>query len=345
MGPGPTFKGGPVPPPIQNKTVIKSPVPDRSADYQRAWDNRNNPLAKGEIRNTWTKMSPEEKAAAKEWAKTNNKNWQEMGLPEQRDTYDKVLEYLLSEGCTLKESNYIMTYIVEQGMPPQEVIGRGIANLLGLDKPHPSQVFAQGLRKMLFPNKPQEVKAPKPPAPKITKVASPAAKPTVAKPNPYRPGATIRATGPNMDKFPELQRFADQGRRIAEPVVKTAGALAALRNITPAGVAAAVMAPRPTADGTLTAAMKRGDVAPPAPKLPAPEKPKPVVKPVTQKPPVQTAPKPKSVAAPKPATKPEVKGPQWPTLTPPPPVEKKSSLADTVKDIRGAIERSKERQK
>jgi hypothetical protein len=265
------------------------------------------------------------------------------------DVYDQVLNYLITEGCTSEESNYIMSYIVEQGMHPQEVIGRGIANILGFDKPHPTQVFAQGLRKMLYPNKPQEVKAPKPPAPKLTKVASPAAKPTstTAKPNPYRPGATIRATGPNLDKFPELQRFADQGRRIAEPVVKTAGALAALRNVTPYGVAAAVMAPRPTGDATLTAAMKRGDVAPPAPKLPAPEKPKPVVKPVTQKPPVQAAPKPKpkSVAAPKPASKPEVKGPQWPTLTPPPPVEKKPSLSDTVKDIRGAIERSKERQK
>jgi hypothetical protein len=87
-------------------------------------------------------------------------------------------------------------------------------------------------------------------------------KPTTAKPNPYRPGATVRATGPNMNKFPQLQRFADQGRRIAEPVVKSVSALAALRNITPAGVAAAVSAPRPTASGTLTSALKRGDYKP-----------------------------------------------------------------------------------
>jgi hypothetical protein len=87
-------------------------------------------------------------------------------------------------------------------------------------------------------------------------------KPTTAKPNPYRPGATVRATGPNMNKFPQLQRFSDQGRRIAEPVVKSVSALAALRNITPAGVAAAVSAPRPTASGTLTSALKRGDYKP-----------------------------------------------------------------------------------
>ena len=384
--PAPTSTTQTPKPPTTSTQTPKAPVPDRSSDYQRAWDNRNNPFAKGRIRDAWSKMSPEERAAAKEWAKANNKNWQEMNLPEQIDAtkyggpenllrkiikdkkyggeviplsptktanvpkdvkeehslYDEVLEYLLSEGCTLRESNYIMTYVVEQGMHPQEIMARGVANILGLDKPHPTQVFAQGLRKMLFPNKPVEVKAPKPPTPKVTKVASPAVKPTVAKPNPYRPGATIRATGPNLDKFPELQRFADQGRRIAEPVAKTAGALATLSRVTPLGVAAAVMAPRPTGDATLTAAMKRGDVAPPAPKLPAPEKPKPVVRTVAQKP---TVSKSKPVAATKPVSKPEVKGPQWPTLIPPPPVEKKPSLADTVKDIRGAIERSKERQK
>ena len=87
-------------------------------------------------------------------------------------------------------------------------------------------------------------------------------KPTTAKPNPYRPGATVRATGPNMDKFPQLQRFANQVRRVAEPVSRFAGAAAGLTRITPAGVAAAVSAPRPTASGTLTAALKRGDYKP-----------------------------------------------------------------------------------
>lgn len=248
---------------------------------------------------------------------------------EYEDLYDKVLDYLVSEGCTLEESNYIMLYVVEQGMHPQEIVARGIANVLGLDKPHPTEIFARGLKKMLYPNKPVEVKAPKPPA-------KPAVKPAAAKPNTYRPGATIRATGPNMDKFPELQRFADQGRKIAEPVARTAGALAALRNITPAGVAAAVMAPRPTGDATLTAAMKRGDVAPPAPKLPLPEKPKPTAKPAV-----------KPVAA-KPAVKPVTSKPETPkfgTIPPLPPLEKKPSIADTLKDIRGSIERSKERQK
>jgi hypothetical protein len=89
-------------------------------------------------------------------------------------------------------------------------------------------------------------------------------KPTssVTKPNTYRPGATVRATGPNMNKFPQLQRFANQARKVAEPVSRVSGALAGLSRITPAGVAAAVSAPRPTASGTLTSALKRGAYKP-----------------------------------------------------------------------------------
>lgn len=103
----------------------------------------------------------------------------------------------------------------------------------------------------------------KPTAAPAAATAKPTAKPVSStKPNPYRPGATVRATGPNMDKFPQLQRFANQARKVAEPVSKVAGAIAALRNISPAGVAAAVSAPRPTADATLTGALKRGDYKP-----------------------------------------------------------------------------------
>lgn len=116
-----------------------------------------------------------------------------------------------------------------------------------------------------LPNPPR---APKPawekpalgPSPKPT--TTKATPTSTAKSNSYRPGATVRATGPNMNKFPQLQRFANQGRRIAEPVAKSVSALAALRNITPAGVAAAVSAPRPTAPGTLSSALRRGDYKP-----------------------------------------------------------------------------------
>jgi hypothetical protein len=137
----------------------------------------------------------------------------------------------------------------------QRLIGRTGGGLMGTTKP--TNI---------------EPRAPKPawkstPKPTSTSTAKPTAKPTstpkpTAKPNPYRPGATVRATGPNMDKFPQLQRFANQARKVAEPVSKVAGAVAGLTRITPAGVAAAVSAPRPTGDATLTGALKRGDYKP-----------------------------------------------------------------------------------
>jgi len=72
----------------------------------------------------------------------------------------------------------------------------------------------------------------------------PAPKPTTTKPTPT---STTKPT----TKLPGANR-----------VGQVAGVLAGLRGITPAGVAAAVSAPRPTASGTLTAALKRGDYKP-----------------------------------------------------------------------------------
>ena len=89
-------------------------------------------------------------------------------------------------------------------------------------------------------------------------------KPSI-KPNTYRPGATIRATGPNLDKFPQLQRFAGQTTQIAKPIVKTTATRLAsnlIRRSPQTAVAAAVLAPKSTADGTLTSALRRGDYKP-----------------------------------------------------------------------------------
>ena len=138
---------------------------------------------------------------------------------EEVDIYDIILSSLLDEGYTEEESNQIMVLIIENQMSPPEVFGRGLANMLGFDRPHPTQVFGRAF-KAAFMNKPQTVQAPKPQnPPRVSPVGKPPSgkKPstTPSKPNPYRPGATVRATGPNMDKFPELQRFANQGTRIA----------------------------------------------------------------------------------------------------------------------------------
>ena len=68
---------------------------------------------------------------------------------EEYSVYDEVLEYLLGEGYSEDESNEIMVYFIEQGMPPQEVFTRGLVNMLGLDKPHPTTVFLRALPKVL----------------------------------------------------------------------------------------------------------------------------------------------------------------------------------------------------
>ena len=537
MGPGPTFRGGPVPPPIAKQTPQTS-VPDRSSDYQRAWDNRNNPLAKGQIRNTWNKMSPEEKAAAKEWAKANNKNWQEMGLPESVNLYDQVLEILLDEGYTEQESNQIMVELVNEaawndflkavqsrtgigkpgvgpGQVAKNVLRAGISDILGTSigagsapsasapvkaptvrtqspapivrtstakirtapkganiapdpwkggttgnkinditqKPTAKPTTTRALTGSSGPNvrgalpsssssarggaitptaKPGSVtpaakpvsgkpvstriqpvtvreipssskglpgsnvrgllpqgvrnvlpdpwkqasdtvsgarnlwsrvqQATKPQAqlkPTQTNVRGllPAAKPTTAtqaaKPTAAKPTTATQAAKPatsvRSQQFQDVQRLnrmtggglmgelprakpaskpapkptgvdklvpkpAKAAKPAAKPqtpgggskILQGLGTLASLRNLTPFGVAAAVMAPRPTADGTLTAAMKRGDVAPPAPKLPAP------AKPAAAKP----APKPAAKPAPKPAAKPAAKSVAKPASKP-----------------------------
>lgn len=119
----------------------KPTVPDRSKQYQMAWDNRNNPLARGRIKDAWSKMTPEEKQAAKDWATKKGLNWKDMQLESNKlntsDTYDQVLEYLLGEGFSLEESNKIMASIVNEN------IWRSVQQRTGIGKPgvRPIQVL------------------------------------------------------------------------------------------------------------------------------------------------------------------------------------------------------------
>jgi hypothetical protein len=57
-----------------------------------------------------------------------------------------------------------------------------------------------------------------------------------------------------------LSKVKPQVSNTLSNVARVASTVASLRKLTPAGVAAAVMEPRPTADGTLDAARKRGDL-------------------------------------------------------------------------------------
>lgn len=130
----------------------------------------------------------------------------------------------------------------------------------------------------------------------------PSTKPA-SKPAPKPSGVDKLAPKPAKPAKPAVKPQMPGG---GSKILQGLGTLASLRNLTPLGVAAAVMAPRPTADGTLTAAMKRGDVAPPAPKLPAPAKPaatKSVSKPAA-KPAVKSAVKSTTKPTSKPVAKP-----------------------------------------
>ena len=89
--------------------------------------------------------------------------------------------------------------------------------------------------------------------------------------------ASRPAPGPDIWKVPPKGTSAKPAVKPQIPsggskLLQGIGTLASLKNLTPAGVAAAVMAPRPTGDATLTGALKRGDYTPmqgpPAPKAP-----------------------------------------------------------------------------
>ena len=196
---------------------------------------------------------------------------------------------------------------VQQAVKPQAQLKSSQTNVRGLlpaAKPSPqtaakpatsvrSQQFqdVQRLNKMIKGGLMGELPSTKP-------ASKPAPKPTgnVSK-LPPKPSSTVK---------PSVKPKIPGG---GSNILQGLGTLASLRNLTPYGVAAAIMAPRPTADGTLTAAMKRGDVAPPAPKLPAPQKPKaitskPVAKPVATKTKPKTKPAAKPVVSKPPQTKP-----------------------------------------
>ena len=182
---------------------------------------------------------------------------------------ENLVNYLIEEGYDLSDYTWeemYESYIEEQGAVQGSLFTtRGTTqNFRGKPGGKPRTPFVKTepvpTRSRVQPTPPRTPASTARQSP--GQLSIPPARSSTAKSNSYRPGATVRATGPNMNKFPQLQRFADQGRRIAEPVVKSVSALAALRNITPAGVAAAVSAPRPTASGTLSSALKRGDYKP-----------------------------------------------------------------------------------
>lgn len=71
------------------------PSPEMTKNFQMAWDNRNNGLARGRIEGSWNDMSVEQQQQAKVWAKSTGKDWTEMRLKEKLQLFSLPLN-----GCS-----------------------------------------------------------------------------------------------------------------------------------------------------------------------------------------------------------------------------------------------------
>jgi hypothetical protein len=221
------------------------------------------------------------------------------------DNFDKIYSYLTEEiGLSSEDAHYSMTKLVEQGfINPTEIILRGMAGMAGLVDMLPKKKTAE-VKAPKPPKPPAQVSSrpgtPTPNAkpvvttpkqtqgmlgsrsvPDIKQVSSKYGLDTPAPKPQFGPGST-KPIGPNPARsiFDLPRRDAGIRARntlnrpqVSQGTVSALSTLASLaRGITPSGVAAAVMAPRPTGDGTLTGALKRGDYkpmqGPPAPKAP-----------------------------------------------------------------------------
>lgn len=74
----------PAPPAVQPQTTMMPPAPspEMVSKFEQAWQNRNNPLVRDRIEGAWSKMTPEQKQQAKDWAASKGYNWAEMRLPD-----------------------------------------------------------------------------------------------------------------------------------------------------------------------------------------------------------------------------------------------------------------------
>ena len=73
----------PAPAAVQPQTpAIPQPSAEMTKNFQMAWDNRKNGLARGRIESAWNNMSVEQQQQAKIWANTKGYDWTEMKLTE-----------------------------------------------------------------------------------------------------------------------------------------------------------------------------------------------------------------------------------------------------------------------
>jgi len=72
----------------QTKLMTKPEAPsaDMQRKFQMAWDNRNNPFARGRIESAWEGLTSEQQQQAKTWAQSKGYDWNEMKLKEKSPT-------------------------------------------------------------------------------------------------------------------------------------------------------------------------------------------------------------------------------------------------------------------
>jgi hypothetical protein len=81
----------PAPAEVQPQTLaIPQPSAEMTKNFQMAWDNRKNGLARGRIESAWNNMTVEQQQQAKIWANTKGYDWTEMKLTEKPPTVQPV---------------------------------------------------------------------------------------------------------------------------------------------------------------------------------------------------------------------------------------------------------------
>lgn len=180
----------------------------------------------------------------------------------------EFIHYLLHEGYSLEEAQEFVVYLDEKILGnPWNWFPKKPQPQQGLPKTGPSSRLpnrvlppAGGTSGSRVNIKSTTMKDPypsrlQPQAPK------PQFGPGAVKPS--KPGGvniTPRYSDAGIKARNALNKVKPQVSNTLSNVARVASTVASLRKLTPAGVAAAVMEPRPTADGTLDAARKRGDL-------------------------------------------------------------------------------------
>lgn len=77
--------------PMMGDQTPSTPPPaptEMEKKFEQAWQNRNNPVVRGRIEDTWNEMTPNQQQQAKTWASSKGYDWNEMKLKDAVDMSD-----------------------------------------------------------------------------------------------------------------------------------------------------------------------------------------------------------------------------------------------------------------